>query len=94
MRYSADQNPSNLVGRNSGWGPGGVSQVVPTQREAERGLEPIRLGSEGGRKWLRPLNMGLGALALVGAGALGYVVRQRRQPHGLRGRVERLVKHL
>lgn len=92
MRYSPEQNPSNLVGRNSGAGPGGVTQVVPTAREAERGLKPIRL-EEGGRRWMRPLGMGLGALALVGAGALGYVMRQRRQPSGLRGRMEKLVKH-
>lgn len=88
MRNSATQNPSNKVGRNSGAGPGGVSRIVPTQQEARRGLEPLQV--RGGRSWLRPLGMGLSALALLGMA--GYAARQRQRKHSFRSRLEDLVR--
>lgn len=88
-RNSADQNPSNKVGRHSGAGPGGVSRIVPTAAEARRGLQPIELGR--GRRWGGGLALGLGALALAGAAVAALVAQRARQPRGLRPRIERLV---
>jgi hypothetical protein len=88
MRYTEKQNPRNKVGRNSGAGPAGISEIVPTAEEARRGLEPLRVG---GRRWTRPLRMGLGALALAGAGVAGYVARQRMRKPTLRTRLERMI---
>jgi hypothetical protein len=88
MRYTETQNPRNKVGRNSGAGPAGISEIVPTPQEAARGLEPM---SVGGRRWSRPLGMGLGALALAGAGVAGYLGWQRTRKPTLRSRLERMV---
>lgn len=89
-KNTANQNPGNKVARNSGWGPGGVDEIVPTREEARHGLE--RMQRPGARRgWMRPMGMGLGALALLGAGVAGLVVRQRRQKRSLRGRLEDMV---
>lgn len=88
-RNTANQNPGNKVGRYSGAGAAGVSEIVPTEREALRGLQPIRI-SEGGR-WGTGLALGLGALALLGAGVAAYLAQRSRQPKGLRPRLERMV---
>jgi len=91
MSNSATQNPSNKVGRNSGAGAGGVSEVVPSAAEARRGLEPVQSqatlssptpsGSSGG-------GFGkLGVVTLLGAGIAALVTRRVRQP---RSRLDRL----
>jgi hypothetical protein len=91
MRYGEDRNASNRVGRNSGAGPGGVSRVVPTERERERGLEPFELGGPR-RGGAGLLGIGLGALALAGAGVAAYAIHnERRRRRTLGGRLERLV---
>jgi len=87
MRYSATQNPANKVGRNSGAGPAGVSEIVPTAQEAANGLQPLAVRPH--RRWTRPLALGVSALALVGAGALA--VQKRRQQRTLRGRVQHFL---
>lgn len=89
MANSYSQNPRNKVGRNSGAGPGGLSQVVPTQREAERGLQPITLDDDGAG-WMARLGLGLGVVGLVSAGAAVFLAQRARQ-RTLRGRLERLV---
>lgn len=90
MAYTEKQNASNKVGRNSGGGPAGVSEIVPTERERERGLEPIRLGETGGGpgRWL---GLGLGALAVLGGGFAALRVREARRNRGLRGRIRQLI---
>lgn len=88
-RNSATQNPANKVGRYSGAGEAGITQVVPTEQEARRGLEPIRI-PEGGR-WGGGLALALGALALVAAGVAAVMAQRARQPKGLRPRLERMV---
>lgn len=85
MANSATQNPANKVGRNSGAGAGGVTEVVPSEAEARRGLEPIRTHMTPGRSggiWA-----GLGAATLLGAGVAAFVTRRLRQP---RSRLDRL----
>lgn len=91
MANSAKQNPSNKVGRNSGGGPGGVTEIVPTEREMRRGVPA--LGAEGSGWGLR-LGMGLGALAVLGAGVAALMARQSRQKRGLRGGWDRLVDRI
>ena len=88
-RNTANQNPANKVGRHSGAGDAGISRIVPTPEESRRGLRPIEL-SEGGR-WGGGLALGLGALALLGAGVATLLARRARQPRGLRPRIERMV---
>lgn len=92
MAHSAAQNANNRVGRNSGAGPDGVTRLVPTEREAERGLEPIALGNDHG--WRRfgvaiGVGAGVSALALIGAGAAWNRVRHR--PRGVRSRLTSFV---
>ena len=86
---TANQNPQNKVGRNSGSGRGGVSQMVPTRREAERGLRPIDLDE--GSTWTSPVMIGLAVAALVGVGVAGYLAQRQRQRRTFRGRIEHLV---
>jgi hypothetical protein len=96
MAHTAKQNPSNKVGRNSGAGAGGISEIVPTERERERGLEPISL-HEPSRGWGRVLGYGMGALAVVGGGVTALRVRRARQNRGLNGvrnRVRQLLNKL
>jgi hypothetical protein len=92
MPNTAKQNPSNKVGRNSGGGPAGISEMVPTERERARGLEPIRLDdavtASGAGRWL---GLGLGALAVFGGGFAALRVREARRSRGLRGRLRRLL---
>jgi hypothetical protein len=87
MPNSATQNPANKVGRNSGAGAGGVSEVVPTEAEARRGLTsnfPTTGGSGGS---------GVGSLArlgvvgAVGAGLAALITRHLRRP---KSRLDRL----
>jgi len=88
-RNTATQNPSNKVGRYSGAGSAGISELVPTEREAARGLRPISVSGGG---WGR-VGIGVGILgALVGAGITAYLLQQRAErERGLRPRLERLV---
>lgn len=88
-RNSATQNPSNKVGRYSGAGDAGITELVPTEREARRGLEPIRLDDDA--RWSTGLALGLGALALLGAGVAAFLAQRARRPKGLRPRLERMV---
>jgi hypothetical protein len=85
---SAKQNPRNLVGRNSGGGPDGVTRMVPTEREAERGVEPIDISGAG---WLRPLALGLGAALVVGASVTALAMQRAREQRKLRHRVGRMI---
>jgi hypothetical protein len=94
MRYSAEHGASNRVGRNSGAGPGGVSRMVPTERERERGLEPLDLDAPvRGRPGLLRLGLGLGALAVAaGAGVAAYAIQnERRRRRSMSGRLQRMV---
>lgn len=85
---SAKQNPRNLVGRNSGGGPEGVTRMIPTEREARHGVRPIEISEPG---WLRPLTLGLGAALVVGAGVTALAMQRARQQHSLRHRVGRMI---
>jgi hypothetical protein len=86
---TANQNPRYKVGRNSGAGPGGISEVVPSRREAERGLQPIHLDE--GATWTSPVMIGLAVAALVGLGVTGYLAQRQRERRTFRGRLEHLV---
>jgi hypothetical protein len=85
MANDARQNPSNKWGRYSGGGPAGVSEVIPTEAEARRGLQPFSTG--GGEPVPRTLALGL--TALVGALLAGAAVWRARQPKDLRTRMLR-----
>jgi hypothetical protein len=91
MANSATQNPANKVGRNSGAGAGGVSEIVPTEAEARRGVHPVGGVEEGGRSGGTLAR--LGAVTLAGAGLAALVTRRLRRPRSrldrLRGYVER-----
>lgn len=87
MANSATQNPANKIGRNSGAGAAGISEIEPTRAEAARGLEP--LGRERGG-WARRIGMGFGAIALLGS-ASAYLWKRVRQPKGFRDRIARKV---
>jgi hypothetical protein len=92
MANSAKQNPRNKVGRNSGVGPGGVTEIVPTERERRHGVPA--LGAERSGGWALRLGVGLGALAVLGAGVAALMARQSRQKRGLRGSWDRLVDRM
>jgi predicted alternative tryptophan synthase beta-subunit len=83
MPNTANQNPANKVGRNSGAGPSGITEAVPSAAEAARGLQSVRTengsGGRGGKV--------AGAAALLGTGLAIWLTRRARRP---RGRVERL----
>jgi len=81
MSNSATQNPANKVGRNSGDGPVGVSEAVPSAAEAARGVQAIGGTPPAGRKRTA------GAVALLGTGLAVWLARRARKPQG---RVERL----
>jgi hypothetical protein len=85
---SAKQNPRNLVGRNSGGGPDGVTRMIPSDREARRGLRPIEISGSG---WLRPFTLGLGAALVVGASVTALAMQRARQERTLRHRVGRMI---
>jgi hypothetical protein len=88
MANSATQNPSNKVGRNSGAGAGGISEIVPSEREAQQGLQPLRTShyEEPSRSYL-----GLGTVAVLGAGVATFVMRRLRQPQSRIDRVRSWV---
>jgi hypothetical protein len=90
MSYSAKENANNHVGRNSGAGPDGITRLVPTEREAARGLRPISIEHDHHRRRLG-LGVGAGALALLGAGAAWYRARQRPTPRGMRARLNDFI---
>lgn len=87
MANGATQNPTNKVGRNSGVGPAGISEIQPTTAEAARGLAPIGRNSGG---WARRFGIGFGAIALLGSGS-AYIWKRVRQPKGFRERMARMV---
>lgn len=87
MANHVTQNPANKVGRYSGAGTGGVTEVIPTAAEAERGLQPFSIDDRRSRG--RMLALGL-ILAASGAIAAGTVWRARR-PQPLARRVMRKV---
>lgn len=92
MSYSAQQNANNHVGRNSGAGPDGVTRLVPTEREAARGLKPMSIGHDHDHGWRRlGIGAGASALALLGVGAAWYRSRQRPTPRGVRARLTHLI---
>jgi hypothetical protein len=82
MANDAKQNPANKWGRYSGGGPAGVSEVIPSEAEARRGLEPFSLGGDESARALA-----LGMTALLGAVVAGLLIWQIRQPRGLPARV-------
>lgn len=86
---TAEQNPSNKVGRNSGAGPGGVTEMIPTAREARRGVRPIDLDHNGRR--FGPLALGVGAALVVGAGVTALAIQRDREQRTLRHRVKEAV---
>ena len=87
MANDARQNPSNKWGRYSGGGPAGISEVVPTEAEARRGLEAF--GLRGEPDTARAI--ALGAVALVGALLAGMLVWRARQPQDLPTRIMKRV---
>jgi hypothetical protein len=91
MAHTAKQNPSNKVGRNSGAGPTGISALEPTERERERGVEPINLDRPLRRGWGKAVGFGIGALAVAGGAFTALRIRQARQERTLRGRLQKLV---
>jgi hypothetical protein len=87
MSNDARQNPSNKSGRYSGGGPAGISQVVPTEAEARRGLQPFRLDEDAD-----PVRVFmLGATALIGALVAGALLWRARQPDDLPTRIRKRV---
>jgi hypothetical protein len=87
-KNTAAQNPRNKVGRYSGAGEAGISEIVPTDAESRRGLRPM---STSEARWGGGLALGLGALALIGAGLATLLAQRARKPKGLRPRLERMV---
>lgn len=88
MPNDATQNPTNRWARNSGVGTAGISSVVPTRAEAQRGLRPYSI--EGGGGVGRGLALGL--VAVLGAVMAGAFVWRSRQPQDLPTRVLRKVR--
>jgi hypothetical protein len=91
MPNSVQQNPMNKVGRNSGAGRTGVSRLVPTPREAARGVREMDLDEAGRSGWVGRLGMGLGVAGALGAAIAVLAVRRARRQRSLRSRFERLV---
>lgn len=89
MANSAAQNPADKVGRNSGAGPQGVSEIAPTAQEAARGVRPVTRGAPPADS--NRLVAGLSAVAVLGAGVATYFVRRARQPRGPIARIRRAV---
>jgi hypothetical protein len=89
MHHTTTQNPANRVGRNSGAGPGGVTEVIPTEKEAERGLEPFSIEPHTGRSVGRMV--GIGAAALAGVGLSVYATLRMRRRRTLMGRVQEML---
>jgi hypothetical protein len=91
MPNSATQNPANKVGRNSGAGEGGISETVPTQAEAQRGVQPISTGyrPEVGRSGGTAAR--LGVATLLGAGIAAFVTRRLRKPKSWTDRVRSAI---
>lgn len=88
MPNDASQNPANRWARHSGAGPGGISEVVPTEAEARRGLQPFSLdeGGQAGRM------LALAVTAAVAAILAGAAVYRARQPKPLTQRIVRKVR--
>lgn len=82
MSNGVTQNPANRAARNSGAGRAGIDEIVPTEREARRGLEAM--GTTSPTSWR---GFGLGAVAAVGAGLGAFAVRRIRARRGWRARV-------
>lgn len=89
MANTANQNPRNKVGRNSGAGPSGISAWTPTEAEARRGLEPH--GLDDASRWPVRIGLGLGLLALIGSGVLALARHRAERRSSMRGRFEELV---
>ena len=88
MANDARQNPANKWGRYSGAGAAGISEVVPSEAEARRGLEPFSIG--GNAASARAL--ALGGAAMLGAAIAAFAVWQARRPRDLPTRVLRKVR--
>lgn len=86
MANSARQNPSNKVGRNSGAGDSGISEIVPTPAEARRGLRP--LGTDG-ISWPARYGLGLGFALLAGFGIAFFAAQRARENRSLGARISR-----
>ncbi|HET8655744.1 MAG TPA: hypothetical protein VFL93_09545 [Longimicrobiaceae bacterium] len=91
MPNSVQQNPMNKVGRNSGAGRTGVSRLVPTPREAARGVREMDLDDSGTSGWVGRLGVGLGVASALGAGIAVLAARRARRRRSLRSRLERFV---
>ncbi len=85
-RNTATQNPNNKVGRNSGAGPDGISRIAATAPASARGL--VAPGVRRGRRWVRPLGLGLVA---AGVGAAAYAWSRGSRPADLGARLSRLM---
>ena len=87
MANDVRQNPANKWGRYSGGGAGGVTEVIPTPAEAERGLRPFSIDERSRR--------GRGLALLLTAAASGIVaavtLRRARRPQPLHQRVMKRV---
>lgn len=87
MANSARQNPNNKVGRNSGAGDSGISEIVPTPAEARRGLRPLDLEETG---WPARLGIGLGFALIAGFGIAYYAAQRAQRNRSLGSRLQRL----
>lgn len=87
MANDATQNPANRWARNSGFGPGGISTIVPSAAEERRGLQQLSLDrpSAPGR------TVALGLVAAVAAAVASAIVHRARQPQDLPTRILRRV---
>jgi hypothetical protein len=88
MDNTTIQNPANRVGRNSGAGPGGVSEVIPTEAEARRGLEPFSIDSHPDR--VRRM-VGIGVAAAAGVGIAVLATLRLRRPKTVGNRIQELL---
>ena len=88
MANDARQNPANKWGRYSGAGAAGISEVVPSEAEARRGLEPFSIGGNAASDRA----FALGGAALLGAAIAAFAVWQARRPRDLPTRVLRKVR--
>ncbi|HET6765086.1 MAG TPA: hypothetical protein VFH27_15480 [Longimicrobiaceae bacterium] len=64
--------------------------MVPSERERERGLQPIDLDAPRRSAW-RGVGIGLGAVALLGAGVAVAIQTHRRRRRSWMGRLHRAV---
>ena len=88
MRHSPDQNLSNRLNRNPAAGRSGTPRATPTaQRSRGQSIAPDAKPAGG---W-KAVGIGLGAVALVGAGIAAAALHSRRHRRSWRGRLQSLA---